>query len=188
MFMRALSVSTLFALMAWSQSGKYVFEPASGDRFELRVYKSGLLSGKNHVFLFDKFQGTADETKVEFTIQSASLSVHDDWTPAKSKLDEIKEVALNEMLEVKKHPELKFVSTSVKKKSDNAYDVAGTLTIKSQSKPVTVSVERKSDGFWEGKAQIKHSDYGLKQQSAALGTIGTKDEMDVIFRLKGAKP
>jgi polyisoprenoid-binding protein YceI len=179
--MRSFAVLILSAL-AHAQS--FEFQPSPGDRFELRVYKTGLLSGKQHVILFERFRGSANETKAEFVVEANSLVVKDDWAPASGKLDEIRAVALNEMLDAKNHPELRFVSTAVTK-TEKGYRIPGELTIRGKSKPVTVEVERKDGGIFEGRAQIKHSDYGLKRQSAALGAIGTKDEMDVIFRLTG---
>ena len=179
-----MRVFAVLILSVFANAQSFEFQPSPGDRFELRVYKTGLLSGKHHVILFEKFRGSADETKAEFVLESGSLVVKDDWSPAAGKLDEIRAVALNEMLDVKNHPELRFTSKSVKKTAQG-YAIQGDLTIRGKSKPVTVEVERKDGGIFEGKAQIKHSDYGLKRQSAALGAIGTKDEMDVIFRLTG---
>lgn len=179
-----MRLSAFLILSALARGESFEFQPSPGDRFELRVYKTGLLSGKHHVMLFEKFRGAADETRVEFTVTSASLVVKDDWSPASGKIDEIRNVALNEMLDAKNHPELRFVSDAVKK-TGSGYEIQGQLTIRGKPKPVAIQVERKDGGIFEGKARIKHSDYGLKRQTAALGAIGTKDEMDVIFRLTG---
>lgn len=180
--MMHLAAVLILSVLASAES--FELQPSPGDRFELRVYKTGLLSGKHHVFLFEKFRGTASETRVEFVIDAASLVVKDDWSPASGKIEEIRSVALDEMLDVKNHPELRFVSNAVAK-TPAGYRIPGQLTIRGRTKPVTVEVERKDGGVFEGKAQIRHSDYGLKRQSAALGAIGTRDEMEVIFRLTG---
>lgn len=179
-----MRVFAVLILSALADAESFDFQPSPGDRFELRVYKTGLLSGKHHVILFEKFRGSADETKVKFAIESSSLVVKDDWPPASGKIDEIRGVALNDMLDAKNHPELRFHSTAVRK-TEKGYEIRGDLTIRGKAKPVTVEVVRKEGGVFEGQAQIKHSDYGLKRQSAALGAIGTRDEMDVIFRLTG---
>jgi polyisoprenoid-binding protein YceI len=179
--MRILAFLILSALCA---AESFEFQPSPGDRFELRVYKTGLMSGKHHVMIFEKFRGSADESSVEFTVEANSIVVKDDWSPAKGKIKEIRDVAVNELMDAKNYPELRFVSKSVRKTGEG-YEVQGNLTIRGQTKPVTVQVERRDGGVFEGKAQIKHTDYGLKQQTAALGAVGTKDEMDVIFRLKG---
>jgi hypothetical protein len=180
-----MRICLLLILSALAGAESFDFRPSAGDRFELRVYKTGLLSGKHHVILFEKFRGRASESSVEFVIEANSLVIKDDWAPASGKIDEIRAVALNEMLDAKNHPELRFVSSAVQKTA-KGYSVSGQLTIRGRTKPVTVEVERKDGGVFEGKAQIRHSDYGLKRQSAALGAIGTKDEMDVLFRLTGA--
>ena len=177
----------LFALLILSvlaHAQSFEFQPSANNRFELRVYKTGLLSGKAHIFVFEKFRGAADANRVEFIVEANSLVVEDDWSPAKGKLNEIRKVALDVMMDAKKYPELRFVSTAVTK-TETGYTVQGDLTIRGRAKPVTVTVERKGDGMFEGKAQIRHSDFGLKPQTTALGAIGTRDEMDVIFRLTG---
>lgn len=177
----------LFAALILSVFGhaqSFELQPSPGDRFELRVYKTGLLGGKHHVILFEKYRGAADETRVDFTVEVGSLVVQDDWPPAKGKIGEIRKVALDEMLDAKNHPELRFNSTAIKT-TGRGYEVLGNLTIRGKAQPVKVEIERKDGGVFEGKAQIKHSDYGLKRQTSALGAIGTRDEMDVIFRLSG---
>jgi len=165
-----------------AQTGGFLIEPAAGSRFELRVYKTGLLSGKKHLFVFDRYRGRFDGHQIEFTLEASSIRCLDDWRPATGKIEEIVKVALHEMLDATRHPELRFVSNQITAKGDSTYHATGQLTIRGVSKPVTVTVSRKGNVI-EGQAQIRHSDFGLKPQSAALGAIGTKDEMDVTFRL-----
>ncbi len=161
------------------------FGPGASNRFSLLVHKTGLMAGKSHVFVFERFRGTADDSKVAFVIEAASLKCEDDWSPAKGSIEKIEKVAKEELLEAGRFPELRFASTAVSKTAQG-YEVDGTLTIRSVSRPVRVRVIRTGDGF-EATAQIRHSDFGLKRQSAALGAIGTKDEMDVSVRLTAAK-
>jgi polyisoprenoid-binding protein YceI len=161
-----------------AQTAAFRIEPSPESRFELKVYKSGLLSGKAHIFVFDRYRGTFDGSKMTFTIEANSIQCLDDWSPASGSKEKILEVARKDLMDSARHPELRFESESIQGPT-----ATGMLTIRGVAKPVTVTVEQK-DGFLEGKARIKHSDYGLKQQSAALGAIGTKDEMDVSFRLK----
>jgi polyisoprenoid-binding protein YceI len=62
--------------------------------------------------------------------------------------------------------------------------VAGNLTIRNITNPVTVAVVYKGGETFEGSAKVRLTDYKLKPPSALLGAIGTKDEMTVTFRLK----
>jgi polyisoprenoid-binding protein YceI len=176
--MRKILMGIVAATALAAQTASFRIEPSPESRFELKVYKTGLLSGKAHIFVFDRYQGGFDGSKMTFTVEANSIQCLDDWSPASGSKDKILEVAKKDLMDSARHPELKFESESIQGST-----ATGLLTIRGIAKPVTVTAERK-DGFLEGKARIKHSDYKLKQQSAALGAIGTKDEMDVSFRLK----
>jgi hypothetical protein len=52
------------------------------------------------------------------------------------------------------------------------------------SKPVSVQVILGADLSIQGSAKLKMTDWGMKPPSAALGAIGTRDEMSVAFVLK----
>jgi polyisoprenoid-binding protein YceI len=144
------------------------------------------LSGKKHLFAFEKFSGRFSRENVEFRVDARAMVVKDDWAPASGARDKIMEVAQKEMLETAKYPDLVFLSSQVKETSPSAFEVTGQLTIKNVTKPVVVQV--KQDGeFYSGTAILKHTDFGLKQQEAVLGAIGTKNEMVVRFRLRPGK-
>ncbi len=178
------TIALMVALSAgYAQSEPFAIQPSAESRFELSVYKTGLLAGKKHIFVFDRYRGRFDGIRMEFAIEAASIRCLDDWGPAKGKIEEIVKVALKDVLDAARHPELRFVAASVTVPASGPFVVNGELTIRGIAKPVKVTVKQKGDVL-EGQARIKHSDYGLKQQSAALGAIGTKDEMDVTFRLQ----
>ncbi len=175
----------------------YEIRPAPDSRFALEVAKTGLLSGKKHVFLFHRYQGTLnydaaalEKSRVELTIESASIECKDDWV-SESDLKKVMALAVGpEMLDVSKHPQLKFTSSHVAKSGDG-YAVQGVLTIKGVAKPVAVSVamSTRADGTlqFKGKAEVKLKDYGLKPPGAALGLVGTKNEMVVDFSVVAAR-
>jgi polyisoprenoid-binding protein YceI len=189
-----LKLLLVLALPALIAAQSFQIQPAPGTRFGLEVYKTGLLNGKKHIFTFEKYQGTlrfdaADPaaSKVAFTLEAASIQCLDDWNPAKGSLDKIMETALNEMMDAKKHPQLKFESSSVQPTGTQQYEVRGNLTIRGIAKPVLVRIKTKPMGrtlLAEGTAEVKLTDYGLKPPKAALGAIGTKNEMTVTFNLK----
>jgi polyisoprenoid-binding protein YceI len=163
--------------------------PVDGDRIQLEVYKTGLLNGKKHVFLFTQYKGKLDydaeapvQSRIELTIQAASAQCQDTWVNPKD-LKKIQEFALNDMLAAAQHPAITFRSSKVAPKSNEVFEVHGALTIRGIAKPVVVTVTRKPGGKFEGTAIVKHTDFGLKPSKAALGTIGTKDEMTLSFVL-----
>lgn len=185
---------TAALIMIGSALGAQEFEirPSPYSRFALEVAKTGLLSGKKHLFLFERFQGklqydaaAPERSKVDFTIESASIVCKDTWVSAKDLVKVAEEATGPNMLDVAKHPALRFVSTGVTRRPGGGYDVAGTLTIKGTGQPVTVTVSLKPAGDkaleFTGKAEVRMKDYGLKPPSAALGAVGTKNEMQVEF-------
>jgi polyisoprenoid-binding protein YceI len=85
------------------------------------------------------------------------------------------------------HPEIKFKSTSIRKKGDNEYEVTGDLSIRGITKPITLQVEQTEvitdpygmtrTGF-EIKGSINRFDYDLKW-NALLETGGAVVGKDI---------
>ncbi len=196
MIMVLLLLVTIFATGASAETAAYEIRPAPESRFALEVFKTGLMKGKKHLFLFERYKGkllydrqAPENSKVELAIESASAMCKDTWVSAKD-LKKVQEHALTEMLAVQKHPEIRFVSQKIRRTSEGIFEAQGALTIRGIDKPVTVSVTMKPSSSealsFIGKAQVRMKDYGLKSPSAALGLIGTKDEMQVEFAVSAA--
>ncbi len=192
-----LRLAVLLLIAAGTLAGQvrtYRIEPSADSQFALEVFKTGLMSGKKHLLIFERYQGrlehnaaNPEQSQIELTIESASLVVKDDWVNEKER-GKISDEALNKQLVVKQYPAMKFRSNSIRA-SDAAgsYEVQGELTIRNQTRPVVVQVKMQEDGGalrFEGEATVKMKDYGLKPPSAALGLIGTKNEMAVSFQLR----
>jgi polyisoprenoid-binding protein YceI len=184
-------LATAAALMA--EPAEYRFEPHPGGRFALEVHKTGLMSGKKHLFVFDRYSGVLHydpaapgSARIEFAIEAASIVVKDDWVSDKDRV-KIREEAEKNMLDIARFKEIRFNSTSVAKTDDGGYRVQGELAIRNQSKPVTVLVKVTPEAGgalrFDGAAVVRLKDYGLKPPSAALGLVGTKNEMDAAFTL-----
>lgn len=124
------------------------------------------------------------------TIDADSATCKDAWVSEK---DRVKVLAYmrNEMLDTAHHPQLVFRSERVAPRGDRAFDVQGSLTVRGASKPVTVSlmVEERDGALAAvtGQATVRMKDYGLTPPKAALGAIGTKNEMTVSFRLQATR-
>ena len=162
-----------------AQTAEFRIVPAPDAVFELEVDKTGLLSGKKHILRFERYQGRYDGTSVRFTLEANSLQVLDDWKPASGALAKIREVALGkEVLDAARFPEIRFEAPAA-----GGTPVQGQLTVRGVTKPCVVEVAR-SGNWLEGMATVKYSSYGIKEQKAALGTIGTRDEMRVRFKLR----
>jgi polyisoprenoid-binding protein YceI len=170
----------------------YTIKPEPKAVFNLEVHKTGLYSGKVHVFEYERYSGKLDydparpeAAKIDLTIEAASLVCKDTWIDEKDK-KKVTEVAFD-MMQYANHPELRFTSTSVAKRADGNFDVVGNLTIKGTPKPITVNVTLKPDGaalVFTGKAAIKRKDYKINPPSPVpFGIIGNKEEMPVSFTL-----
>jgi polyisoprenoid-binding protein YceI len=169
----------------------YSIRPAAGSSILLEIYKTGLMSGKKHDIYFERYQGTLqydaaapERSKVELTIETGSLAVKDTWINESKRRDVREHAVGTEGLDVARHPSMSFTSGAITRKPDGSFDVSGTLTICGIAKPLMISVTVKPSGaglMLGGKARVLLRDFGIKPPKAALGAIGTKNEMDVTF-------
>lgn len=181
---RAVTIGIAALALAGANDAGLKIGPAPGSALNLYVDKTGLLSGKRHHFTFERFTGqvSADLSKVEFNVEAASIVCRDIWVSEKDRAKILK-VALEDMLTASKHPEIRFESTQIKSAGGDNYTVDGVLTIRETSKSITLTVRRAAAAQYTGEARIRLTHFGLKPPSAALGLIGTKDEMLLTFTL-----
>jgi polyisoprenoid-binding protein YceI len=128
---------------------------------------------------FTEFSGTVafdaarpEQSSIAFSIDANSIDT--------SAADRDQHLRSDDFFAVEKFPTLTFVSSRVTKRSDERYDVAGTLTIRGVAKAVTLPVtylgEAKDPwghtrvGF-ETELTVNRKDYGLLW-NAALETGG----------------
>jgi polyisoprenoid-binding protein YceI len=185
----------LFSIISASAAPiEYKIAPGGQNKISLEVEKTGLYKGKKHQFNFPGFQGKLvfDEqapanSQVDLKIDAGAIVCLDTWMSPKDK-QKVQEYAVKDMLAVSRFPEIRFTSTKVIAKGSNHFDVEGTLTIRGIGKPVVLQAELKPGGMMiEGKSLVKITSYGMKPPSAALGAIGTKDEMTALFSVAAVK-
>jgi polyisoprenoid-binding protein YceI len=185
------------ALAAAPEPTHYVIAPSTESRFALEVEKTGLMSGKKHLFLFRQYRGELlydakqpERSKVRLVIEAGSAELMDTWVSAKDH-KKIHDYALHNMLAVEKYPEIVFVSGEITGRGGSRFIVRGMLTIRDVAKPVNLTVALDQDQqqhlVLQGRAVVNMKDYGLKPPKAVLGLIGTKEEMTVEFRLLAVK-
>lgn len=133
-----------------------------------------------------------DQTQLiggRFTLNTRSISVTDikDQETNKKLVGHLKN---DDFFAVEKFPEAKFVITSVKKKSDDLYDVQGDLTIKGISKSISFPATAKIVGQQlSAKAKIKvdRTKYDIKFRSTNffenLGDKAIYDDFDLTIDL-----
>jgi polyisoprenoid-binding protein YceI len=163
----------------------------------LTVLKTGLMSGKKHVFEFPSYRAQLDYdparpagSRIDFVIDAARFDLKDDWVSAKD-ARKIADHARDKMLDAARHPEIRFRSREIVERSPGDYLVRGELSLRGQARPVEAVVRRvESAGALEfhGTAAVDMRPVGLDPPKAALGTIGTNPVMQVEFRLRTARP
>jgi polyisoprenoid-binding protein YceI len=191
--MRTVIPALFLAFLLEGAAATYRIQPAPDSSFTLEVYKTGLWSGRKHVFRFERYRGEVQydpehpqNSRARFVVESSSAVCKDDWVKA-SDQKKVLAYTLDEMLAASKYPEIAFESVSIAAQSGEHFQAQGNLTVRGITKPVTIDLTVKTarpDRIQlEGTAEIRLKDYGLKPPSAALGTIGTKNEMLLRFVL-----
>jgi polyisoprenoid-binding protein YceI len=173
-----------------AQTKEFVLKPSPEGKISLEVAKTGLMSGKVHLFEFPVFGGRAvygpGGSQVELAVEAGSLVLKDDWVSPKDAV-KVKEFALGEMLAARQHPKVEFRSTKAEGTAASGLKVAGMLTIRGRSKAVQGEVEPfdLQRPVFRGTFRFRLTEFGLKPPSAALGAIGTKDEVVLRFKILG---
>lgn len=170
---------------------RYVVKPSAGDRLELIVEKTGLMSGKKHVFVFPEYEAELQydaaspaSAAITLKLQAARITCEDDWVNAKD-LKKIEAEARDKMLDARAHPVISFRSTGIRARGGTDYVAEGMLRIRHVEKPVLVNVSLQPAGeglAFRGEAVVDMTAWGLKPPSAALGTVGTNKLMQFRFR------
>jgi hypothetical protein len=160
---------------------------ASTAQLFIYTFKEGVLSAMAHdlKLTVGRFELDAEGEGVTATFDVTTLSV---VCPRKDGRDnpgalpqllhkEIEKNAKNEVLEVSKHPSVKFRSTLI-----SETEVRGELTL--HGKTAAVTGTRKDDATHRvATIRFDQRDFGIKPYSAMLGTLKIKPEVTVEVRL-----
>ncbi len=152
----------------------------------IHVGKTGIFSGLGHEHEVSARieSGTADtgpQPAVEVHVDVRALRVID---PGESEKDrtEVQKIMLGpEVLDGQGHPEIVFKSTGAEAAGQGQWTLRGNLTLRGQTRPVTVQVTLK-DGRYTGKAIVKLTDFGIKPPGKA--GIRAKDEVQIEFEVR----
>lgn len=161
------------------------------DRSTLTVYayKAGLFSAfaDNHIIRAPIESGSiSDEPSlgVELTVKAEKMVVLDPDLSAGKRADVQTRMLGPEVLDTAKHPDITFTSTMVEPAGTDRWKVTGRLTIRGQTRPVTVSAVRQ-DGRYRGSVEIRQRDFGIEPISIVGGTVKVKDQLKIEFDIAG---
>jgi polyisoprenoid-binding protein YceI len=170
---------------------------AAQSRFTVRAFAGGFLSAFAHdhnIAIRDiggeaNFSyGTVEPASLRLTIKADSLAVTDKIK--ESDREKIETTMRNEVLEVAKHPEITFKSSSVSatKTGDGQYQarIPGDLTLHGVTRPLTIAAQLEFGDKTlraKGAFALKQSSFEIKPVSVAGGTIKVKDELKFTFEI-----
>ncbi|MCP9953322.1 YceI family protein [Actinomadura madurae] len=172
--------------------GTFELGPDSG-RLLVRTGRSGLGRRAGHdltieatrwsaaVEAREPLDATSPEVSIEVTVEVDGLEVREGTGGVKPLSDqdraEIKK-NLRKVLDVRRHPRIRFVSTGA---GEDA--VEGDLTIMGRTKPVRVRAVRAGDRV-RGGATVTQSRWGITPYSAFFGALRLADDVEIEFDLR----
>jgi polyisoprenoid-binding protein YceI len=126
---------------------------------------------------------SASNSSIEMQVKTASIDT------INSKRDD--DLRSPNFFDARKFPFIQFKSTSVKKITEDTFEVAGNLTVHGVTRPITVSVLKTGSGKdpWGGYRigfetvfNIKRSDFGMQNM---LGIVGDKVQLAISLEAVG---
>jgi len=178
----------------------YTIDPVA-SRFTVRAFAVGLLSGFAHNPLIGirDFSGEVNfspdnlaASSVGITINSASFEVQNDVS--EKDRAEITRTMNDQVLEVKRFPEIAFESRQVSgmKLGESLYvlKIESDLFLHGVTRPQTISAnvapgDDKLRAY--GEFSIKQSDFKIRIVSVAVGALKVKDELKLAFDIIAKK-
>jgi polyisoprenoid-binding protein YceI len=149
----------------------------------IHVGKTGVFSGLGHEHEVRApiHAGTVDtgsHPAVEMHVNSRALRVVGKNDSEKDRAEVQKTMLGPEVLDSARHQEIVFKSTGAEPVGQGRWTLRGNLTLRGQTRPVTVQVALK-DGRYTGETTVKQTDFGIKPPGKA--GIRAKDEVRIEF-------
>jgi polyisoprenoid-binding protein YceI len=152
----------------------------------IHVGKTGAFSGLGHEHEVRApiHSGTADtgsHPAVEIRVDARELRVIDKDASEKDRAEVQKTMLGPEVLDSEHHQEIVFKSTGAEPAGQGRWTLRGNLTMRGQTRPVTVQVTLK-DGHYAGETTVKQTDFGIKPPGKA--GVKAKDEVKIDFDVR----
>ena len=149
----------------------------------IHVGKTGLFSGLGHEHevrapIQSGMADTGSHAAVEIHVDARALRVIDKDESEKDRTEVQKTMLGPEVLDSEHYQEIVFKSTSAEAADQGQWTLRGTLTLRGQTRPVTVHVRLKN-GQYTGEATVKQTDFGTTPPGKA--GVRAKDEVSIEF-------
>ena len=171
---------------------KWVLDPMHSEvQFKVKHLVISTVSG-----FFKSFEGELETENDDFTDAKIAFSLDiNSIDTNQSQRDEHLKSA--EFFDAEKYPKIAFKSTSFTKSGDDEYKLAGDLTVKDVTKPVTLDVEfgGSADDFYgntkagfEISGKINRKDFGLTWDGVTeAGSIVVGEDIKLLINVQFAK-
>jgi polyisoprenoid-binding protein YceI len=185
----------LSAPLAHATPRRYVLDP-SASRLTIHVGKTGLFgfAGHEHEVVAGTFLGSATfdpdqiaQSTLDVTFQAGALHVAEKGEPPGDAPQVQATMVGPDCLDAGRFATVRFVSKTV---TGDGHDltVAGDLTLHGVTRPLTIRVhiEIKGDALdATGSTTLRQTDFGITPISKA-GVVKVKDEIEIVWRIRGA--
>jgi polyisoprenoid-binding protein YceI len=158
----------------------------------IHVGKAGLFSiaGHEHWVNAPISSGTlndSDALRVEFKVDASKMQVKPDPGVNSKTQAEIQKDMQEMTLESARYPDITFRSSRIEKRSEDTWNVNGTLALHGIAKPVALVVTRNANAY-TGRVVVKQTDFGIKPVAVGGGAVKVKDELQIEFRIVPGLP
>jgi polyisoprenoid-binding protein YceI len=152
----------------------------------VHVGKTGAFSGLGHEHevrapIHSGTANTGSHPAVEIRVNARELRVIDKDDSEKDRAEVQKTMLGPEVLDSEHHQEIVFKSTGAKSIGQGRWALGGNLTLRGQTRPVTVHVTLKDDRY-SGETTVKQTDFGIKPPGKA--GVKAKDEVRIEFDVR----
>jgi hypothetical protein len=179
-----LAAASLVCVMGSSSQQRSIDTQKS--TLTIHVGKTGLFSGfgHEHEVRAPILNGTADtgsRPAVEIHVDARALRVIDKDASEQERAEVQQTMLGPEVLDSERQHEIVFKSTAADSAGQGQWTLRGNLTLRGQTRPVTVHVTLK-DGHYTGEATVKQTDFGIKPPGKA--GVRAKDEVKIAFTVQ----
>jgi polyisoprenoid-binding protein YceI len=184
--MKTIVVATVSFLFVANISAQEHAIDTKQSTLTIHVGKAGALSAFGHEH---NIRGAIDSGRaetgahpsVEVHVNARTLKVIDKEESASARAEVQSTMLGPEVLDSERFKDIVFKSTSAKSTGEGKWTLQGNLTLRGQTKPVTVLVTLKNSRY-TGEAIVKQTDFGIKPPGKA--GVRAKDEVRIGFEVQ----